>query len=247
MENIINKIINKLLQDHQGNIIDNPCASLFDKFIKEILSYHDTPANTLSELNRKFRRNKFKGPLFEEFSKKYFKYLYQADFIWLLSEIPADVLKDLNLTRRDFGIDLVMKKNGKFYPIQCKLKSPKKLSREKEKKYHYLNVTWKDLSTFYALCNRTGPEGGWEKLIVFTNTQYINRKGRKDDNDKSICYGTLNKLREEDFKKLLGEKEDNKNTGQYVNNYNNININVLLNEEEIRKKRLEFFYLKDKR
>jgi hypothetical protein len=232
MEKVINTIINKILNERQGNIIDNPGISLFDIFIKEILSYHDTPAQTIAELNKKLKRNKFKGPLFEEFCKKYMKYIYQADFVWLLSEIPEDIMKELSLTRRDYGIDLVMKKRGKYYPIQCKLKSPKKLSKNMERKYHYLNVTWKDLSTFYALCNRSGPVGGWDKLIVFTNTQYINRKGRKDENDKSICYGTLNKLEEEDFKNLLGEK---------IFSIEQSNFNSLLDDEKIRLKRLEYF------
>jgi hypothetical protein len=232
MEKIIDKIIEKILQERQGNIIYNPGISLFNQFIKEILSYHDTPAQNISELNRKIRRNNFKGPLFEEFCKKYFKYIFQADSVWLLSELPAEIIQELSLTKRDFGIDLIMKNKGKYYPIQCKLKSPKKLPKDKEKKHNYLNVTWKELSTFYALCNRTGPIGGWEKLIVFTNTNYINRKGRKNANDKSICYATLNKLNEEDFKKLKGVNSSG----------NKLNIfNSELDEEEIRKKRLEFF------
>jgi len=232
MDKIIKKIINEIILRRQGNIIDNPQLSMFDCFIKEILSYHDTPAHNIADLNKKLKRNKFKGQLFEEFCKNYMKYIYQAEYAWLLSEIPEDIMKKLSLTRKDYGIDLVIRKKGKYYPIQCKLKSPKKLSKNKERKYHYVNVTWRELSTFYALCNRSGPAGGWEKLIVFTNTQYINRKGRKDENDKSICYGTMNKLSEDDFKKILGEESVVKDESNFISS---------LNEEEIRLKRLEHF------
>jgi len=49
-------------------------------------------------------------------------------------------------------------------------------------------VTWKALSTFYALCLRTGP---WEKYIVMTNCSYVRHQGKKSPKDVSICLKKL--------------------------------------------------------
>jgi predicted helicase len=253
MEEAFQKIVKNLIKEYESLSTDiktiRSSISIFDKFIKEILTHHNKPANNLSDLNHKLRRNPCKGPLFEIFCKNYFKEICGVEEIWLLKECPQDIMEKLSLTRKDYGIDLVMRgSDGRYSPIQCKLKSPKKLSKNKEQKYHYLNVTWRELSTFYALCDRTGPTESWEKYIVFTNTNYVNRKGRKSEKDKSVCYCKLSKLTVEDFKKLIHSsdedfverKEDklpyediiekrmnyfaNMNTSNNIKNINNINL-----------------------
>lgn len=213
---------------------DSNSASLFDTLVEEILNYHDKPATTLSEL-RKAKRNKQKGPIFEYFCKKYFEMIMNAENVWLLNECP--IKDDLSLTRKDYGIDLVMKNKNKYFPIQCKFKYPKKVSKDNEMKYNYQNVTWRDLSTFYALCDRTGPKEGWSKYIVFTNAKYVNRKGKKNDKDKSICYNKLNNLTAGDLNRMAGIDDV---VGDQINN-NNYNNIMPLSEEELRSKRLEFF------
>jgi predicted helicase len=92
--------------------------------------------------------NKFKGPIFELFCKRYFLKIIGVDEAWLIRELPPDLLCMLNLTNKDYGIDIVIKSKGKFSAVQCKFKNQKKLNKKFEMKYHYLNVNWRDLSTF---------------------------------------------------------------------------------------------------
>ncbi len=78
------------------------------------------------------------------------------------------------------GIDIVVHDKGSFYAVQCKYK---------KRTEH--GVGWKELSTFYALCMRTGP---WKGHIVMTSCRYVSRQGRKTSADVSICLGTLRAL-----------------------------------------------------
>lgn len=60
-------------------------------------------------------------------------------------------------------------------------------------KYKSKNVlSWKQLSTFYSWVHRTGP---YKKHIIFTNADYTRHVGIKDPKDKSICIGTLRKIK----------------------------------------------------
>ena len=52
-------------------------------------------------------------------------------------------------------------------------------------------LSWKSLSTFYALCLRSGP---WSKYIIMTNCIYTNHQGIKTEKDLSICLKTLQKI-----------------------------------------------------
>jgi hypothetical protein len=238
MEEKFSKVISSAIKRSTSS------SEIFDNFIYEVINYRDTPATNLTELRQKTKRNKYKGHLFEFFCKKYFEKIIKVDNIWLIKECPINILKELNLTKRDFGIDLIIYQNGKFSPIQCKFKSPKKLRRDLEMKFHYQNVTWRDLSTFYSLCDRSGPREGWEKLIVFTNSKYVNRKGKKNHKDHSICYNSLKNLTIEDFKNLAFELDNI--VDQKINNEkNNLVVNKetpnLTSEEEIREKRMSYF------
>jgi tetrahydromethanopterin S-methyltransferase subunit G len=85
------------------------------------------------------------------------------------------------------GID----NNDKYYAIQSKFR--------KRNKYRKTTVSWKELSTFYALCERTGP---YDKYIVFTTADYVNRIGKKTEKDITIGYNKLLKLIHFDWLKL---------------------------------------------
>ena len=78
------------------------------------------------------------------------------------------------------GIDIIVENDGIFQAIQCKYK--------KHTGYKKNILTWKILSTFYALCLRTGP---WDKYIVMTNCEYTLRQGKKTPKDFSICIKTV--------------------------------------------------------
>ena len=72
--------------------------------------------------------------------------------------------------------------------IQCKYK--KHVSHKKNV------VTWKQLSTFYALVLRTGP---WAQYIVMTNCDYCRHMGKKTAKDVSICLKTFQNITQEQW------------------------------------------------
>ena len=78
--------------------------------------------------------------------------------------------------------------DGKYYAIQCKYK--KHVSHKKNV------VTWKQLSTFYALVLRTGP---WAQYIVMTNCDYCRHMGKKTSKDVSICLKTFQNITQEQW------------------------------------------------
>ena len=57
-------------------------------------------------------------------------------------------------------------------------------------------VTWKHLSTFYALVLRTGP---WAQYIVMTNCDYCRHMGKKTAKDVSICLKTFQNITQEQW------------------------------------------------
>lgn len=87
---------------------------------------------------------KEKGDLFELLTY----YLFKLDprlnnnlqNIWLYSNIPILIKKNLQLPMKDKGIDLLVQINNDYYAIQCKFRQ----------KYETI-ITWKEVSTFFGL------------------------------------------------------------------------------------------------
>lgn len=167
--------------------------SIFDLLVKEILDWTDEPVHNLADLRFK-KSKKSTGDLFERFVKLYLISTGRFSHVWLLNEIPETVLVQLKLKRQDLGIDLVAKVDEEYVAIQVKFRNPLK-SR----------IDWKSLSTFYALCARTGP---WKRHIVATNLSSIRRVGEKSYKDESICLGTFRKLNSIDFCQMLAVPSD---------------------------------------
>lgn len=155
-------------------------VNLFDEFMTECQKWYDEPAHTFVEMRTRDNK-KVRGDIFEEFCVLYLKHVRKFEKVWRLEDVPADVLEKLSMQRRDVGIDIVAESKGKYFAIQCKYKKHTSVKKN--------IVTWKSLSTFYALCMRTGP---WEKYIVMTNCEYARHMGKKTEKDISIC---LRKLR----------------------------------------------------
>ena len=131
---------------------------LFDTFLTECQKWYDQPAHTFTEMRMRDNK-KIRGDVFEDFSVLYLKHVRGYTNVWRLEDVPEHVLGGLGLKRPDMGIDIVAEKDGKYAAVQCKYK---KHTGRKSKNV----LSWKQLSTFYALCLRTGP---WEKYIVMTN------------------------------------------------------------------------------
>jgi predicted helicase len=125
------------------------------------------------------------------------------DNVWLLKDIPTHVRESLGLRTRDIGIDIVAERKGSagnssstYVAVQCKFKSPNKWRKKTA-------VGWKELSTFYSLCARTGP---WDRHIVMFNMDYVSHMGYKGEKDLSYCIGTFRNITKEQWEKMCGYK-----------------------------------------
>jgi len=165
--------------------------NLFDEFQAECLKWYEQPAHTFTEMRTRDNK-KIRGDIFEDFTVLFLKHARNFDEVWRLGDVPEEVLDKLGLKRnQDMGIDIVAKKGGKYYAVQCKYK--------KHTSFKKNILTWKQLSTFYALCLRTGP---WEKYIVVTNCEYTRHAGKKTEKDVSICLKTLQGITKEQWTRM---------------------------------------------
>lgn len=88
--------------------------------------------------------SKEKGDLFEHFVYHLFKLDSRLNNklqnIWLYSDVPTDVIAELDLPDRDLGIDLIALIDNEYCAIQCKFRQNTNMT-----------VSWKELSTFFGL------------------------------------------------------------------------------------------------
>jgi predicted helicase len=197
-------------------------VNMVDELINICESYYNKPAHNLHDL--KNRNTKLKGDIFEEFCYRYMKECYQLKQVWFYKDVPSDIIEKLNLTKNDMGIDFIgVNEEDEYYAIQAKYRK-----RNKDKK---TGITWKQLSTFYALALKTGP---YKKHIIFTNADFVRHIGKKTKQDETINYNSLNKINHFDWMKIANystdilEKEDHSD-------------NKILTKEQIRLKRLIYF------
>ncbi len=162
--------------------------NLFDAFMIECQKWYDQPAHTFTEMRTRDNK-KIRGDIFEDFTVLYLKHVYSYKNVWRLEDVPTEVLTKLSMKRQDMGIDIVAQtSDDKFVAIQCKYKKHRSIKKN--------IVTWKSLSTFYALCMRTGP---WEKYVVVTNCEYVRHQGKKTSKDLSICIKKLRNITKEQW------------------------------------------------
>ena len=165
-------------------------VNLFDAFMTECQKWYDQPAHTFTEMRTRDNK-KIRGDIFEDFTVLYLRYARGYKNVWRLQDVPVDIMTKLGLQRQDMGIDIVAETETGFSAVQCKYKKHRSIKRN--------ILTWKQLSTFYALCMRTGP---WEKYIVVTNCDYARHMGKKSKKDLSICMKTLRKITKEQWTKM---------------------------------------------
>jgi hypothetical protein len=206
MEEIIQKWI-KTSIDNNKNVFQFICEKIDE--LKNI------PATNIGDLKNK--NTKLIGDYFEVFITIYLKYLnYQ---VYLLKDVPNELLLNLKLERKDMGIDIIAEKDGEYYAVQCKYKS------NKNKKY--TAVSWKELSTFYSLCMRSGP---WKKLIVCTSASFIRIQGDKKETDLLLTKTLFENIDLVDWKNICNYKTIFElSKGNKLNNTENNLINNLIN------------------
>lgn len=183
----IETYIRTLLQS-QGN-------EIFDLLLEKFKTYYDRPAHSLQEIKDKLN-TKVKGDILEHFALRYFIVCKKWENTWLLEDVPQEHLDKLHLKRRDMGIDLIsIDSQGRYYAIQVKY-------RKRNPYKSRTGLSWKQLSTFYALATRSGP---YHKHIVFTNADFVRHVGKKTEKDWSICIGTLRRIPKHQWCALAGE------------------------------------------
>lgn len=184
----IESLISKAMSKTRGTT-----GNTFDQFILEIQGAHDSPCHSLQDLHQN-RSTKAIGDLWESFCLLYLQHIRGMKDVWLLKDVPADVLIHLGMRRQDIGIDIVAHDGQGYYAIQAKYRTR---SRYKSKTY----VTWKELSTFHALTSRTGP---WVKCTVMCNCDGVSWKGLKTERDSSICIKRFQALTLEQWDLIAG-------------------------------------------
>lgn len=206
--NIIKKIIDT-------NLKNNKDKNLFDLIANDINNIVDNKiAHNITELKDKNNFKKEKGDLWEAFCFLYLLHILQHDYVWFYKDVPPQMKEKLNLTKNDFGIDLISIKDGKYYAIQCKFKKP--LTKVQI-------ISWRSLSTFYAIVTKTGP---WEKHIIMTNVNSCKHIGEKTKQDLSLCIGTFRHTPHFDWLKITSTNKINPEPD---------------NKESIRELRLKYF------
>jgi hypothetical protein len=155
--------------------------NLFDEFIRQATRFYEKPAHNLQQLRAR-PNTKARGDLFEAFCAAYLSCVCGYEDVWLLADVPDEILTHLSMKRKDMGIDLVVRDRGSFYAVQCKYKKCTVTPT---------GVSWRELSTFYALCMRTGP---WEKHIVMTNGSFVRHQGTRTQADVSMCLHTFRRV-----------------------------------------------------
>lgn len=157
--------------------------SIADLFVVEL---QRVPSNSVRDLNLKRKRQ---GDLWEAFGCLLLSDRGYAR-VSMLCELSDCERARLGLGRRDVGIDLVaFLENGDPCAVQCKFRAAGR------------SVTWRELSTFHALCERTGP---WVRRIVITNAASVRREGHALDGDVAICRRQLTTMQRHVWEGISG-------------------------------------------
>jgi hypothetical protein len=202
----------------------NGC-NVFDTFHQLVDNYHNTPCHSIAELKEK--NTKLKGDIFEQFCCLYLQHVYGLTHVALFKDVPQHVLTDLNFRYKgDFGIDIIGFKDGiGWYAIQCKYRQ----FEVKSYQHHRTDVIgWKEVSTFHALCAKTGP---WVKNIVMTTGSSVRRITGKTDVDLSLCKGTFRNITLDQWYTMFG----------IVGDKQEVQVTNRPSKEELRNIRAKFY------
>ena len=106
-----------------------------------------------------------------------------------LEDVPAATLSKYKLASLDRGIDIIAHDNlGNPCAVQCKYR-------------HRGCVSWRELSTFEALCVRSGP---WHRHIVMTNGPGVRREGESQPHDQAFAREAFSGLKRHEWEQLAG-------------------------------------------
>jgi hypothetical protein len=196
----------------------------FDFLMQEIEKYIEgATAHNMTELKEKANNKKKKGDLFEAFCFLYMETVLNHEQVWFYKDFPKELKDQFDLTKNDFGIDLLSKKGDHYYAIQCKYKKPQDKVQ---------TISWRALSTFYAMVVKTGP---WLKHITMTNVNGCKHIGKKTEKDWSICIGTFRKIDHFMWLKMSNGNSNIEESETIIENQ------IISDKEVMRNKRLAYF------
>ena len=183
--------------DHIRNsmqvILSKQHTNVFDELLEEFNRHYGRPSHSMQEMRDRANK-KIKGDMFEHFALLYLQHVLKIK-AWLLEDVPDDVLSQVKVTRRDMGIDIIgVDSHERYYAVQVKYRSTSSYKSR-------VIVGWKQLSTFFALAARSGP---YYKTIVFTNAHGVKRVGGVKKGDKSICLGSLRRVKAKEWLDMAG-------------------------------------------
>lgn len=137
-------------------------------------------------------RNQTVGRVWEEFCKEVLLLKGYSEAL-LLEEADAGLLEELGLKRRDVGIDMLARASGeRWTAVQCKFRARGA-------------ITWRQISTFAALCARSGP---YAQHLVMTNAARVQREG-SHAKDATMARATFERLQRHEWLRLAGVGDGN--------------------------------------
>lgn len=174
---------------------------VYDRIQQAIENYHQRPAHCIAEFKQ--TSTKVKGDIFEEFCRLYLIHAMNCNPVYLLKDVPEDILRSMKLNRRDYGIDILAHRDGQWFAVQCKWKARQAGVYIPGTRLHSNVVNWKELSTFYALCARSGP---WSGHVVMTSCPRVLRMGASNSKDIHITSSNFNQCSKDIWYSIYGQE-----------------------------------------
>lgn len=178
---------------------------IFEHFCKRFDDHYTVlKSQNLKDLKKNI--GKAKGDVFEELCYQLLREHafpgLKLNFIWKFADLPIEYRTQLSLSNRDMGIDLVGCTDTQWVAIQCKYRKKPNKSRRPDGAPIYWQVPWAELSTFVALCARTGP---WGQMVVLTSAESCRWQGRRDPRCTTYARGTFLSIGRNIWDKLAGD------------------------------------------
>ena len=160
MEIIIRTLVKDAIEKVKRNDLNQNVA---DQVMDEIARRYGVRGNTLS--GRPTQRPEIPAKhLFNAFCQLYLHHVLQLNHIWLIDNLPEDLLLELKIRRGD-GVDVVARDvYGRFNAISCIFKEDTNV------------VTPMELIRFSNACSSYQQ---WNKIILFTNAGVVRRSLHK--------------------------------------------------------------------
>ena len=151
--------IEKEIQTYIKRSLSQSDINIFENISGNFQAFYDRSCTNMSQLKKRTKNES--GFIWEHFCLMYLKSKGYGE-CWLISDTPEKILKKLNLSRMDMGIDIVIKHKNGFFAVHAKWRSNKKKASK-------ISLTWNEdnlkqrIEGFIQYANQTKPETLREK------------------------------------------------------------------------------------